>query len=254
MIIDTHREGFLVLGDVHALWKPFSAAIQYATQHNLHIISVGDLIDNNNEGDLVVAAALDLIADGRMHAICGNHERKIFRYLNDEAVHIGWPNQITLDHFARDPAYRSSFLQLYPQLIDFITIENNLSPVYITHAGILPNFWEGDITAETRECFLYGQGDLAGPTYQYLDQTYPRRVYDWCDQVPYRHVVYVGHDPTPMEAVPRFDDFQAEPMVYINQQEGQVVFLDTGCGKGGTLTGTVLSAAGERVEFINFGR
>jgi hypothetical protein len=254
MIIQTDRKGYLLLGDVHALWAPFKAAVDHAVLHDLDVISIGDLIDNNEEGDMVVEAALDLIDAGRMHVICGNHERKIFRHLNGEPVHIGWPNRVTLDHFNRDPEYRTRFLQLYPHLVDFVAIENPLSPVYITHAGMLPNFWEGEITDETRQCFLYGQADLDGPTYQYLDQVYHRRVYNWCDAVPYRHVIYVGHDPTPMEAVPKFDDVQSEPLVYNNTQEGEVVFMDTGCGKGGMLTGAVLSATGERIEFVNFGK
>lgn len=253
MILNSNQHGYLVLGDVHAVWKPFHRAIQYAARHNLHTVCVGDLIDNNSEGDRVVAEAVDLVTHDLMTVICGNHERKIFRYLNGDPVHIGWPNQVTLDHFDRDPSYRKKFLELYPNLRDFVTIENPLGPTYITHGGILENFWEGYITTETQTCFLYGQADLSKPTYQHLDQEYPQRVYDWCNAVPYQHVTYVGHDPTPMEAVPRFDDFQSEPLVYTNAQGGEVVFMDTGCGKGGALTGAVLSITGERIEFVNFG-
>ncbi len=49
---------YLIIGDVHADYQPFERAIDYATEHKLHLICVGDLIDNGNDG-----ASIDLNGD-----------------------------------------------------------------------------------------------------------------------------------------------------------------------------------------------
>ena len=47
--------------------------------------------------------------------------------------------------------------------------------------------------------------------------------------------VMVGHDKMPIHNINI-----TEPMIVQNKNGGKVVFLDTGCGKGGFLTGAVM--------------
>ena len=70
---------YLIIGDVHADYQPFKKAIEYATEHKLHLICVGDLIDNGVDGAICVEAMLELLDKGVASMIKGNHEHKIIR-------------------------------------------------------------------------------------------------------------------------------------------------------------------------------
>jgi len=65
--------------------------------------------------------------------------------------------------------------------------------------------------------------------------------------------LFVGHDPRPMIGVPDFDNFQPAPSIVKNDVDGQVIFLDCGAGKGGTLWGDVVTSVTSDIEqFRNF--
>ena len=51
---------YLVIGDVHADYLPFKRAVNYATENELHLICVGDLIDNGEDGARCVSEMLKL--------------------------------------------------------------------------------------------------------------------------------------------------------------------------------------------------
>jgi hypothetical protein len=65
--------------------------------------------------------------------------------------------------------------------------------------------------------------------------------------------LFVGHDPAPLKSVPVFDQFQEEPLVHVNTNGGETVFMDCGAGKGGKLFGAVVNSTDNKIEeFINF--
>ena len=80
---------FLIIGDVHGGYAPFKRAIDFARENDLHLISVGDLIDNGPDGALVVSNMLSLLDKGYASVVKGNHEHKIIRYLNGANVILG---------------------------------------------------------------------------------------------------------------------------------------------------------------------
>ena len=56
---------YLVIGDVHADYLPFKRAVNYATENELHLICVGDLIDNGEDGAICVSEMLKLLETGK---------------------------------------------------------------------------------------------------------------------------------------------------------------------------------------------
>ena len=90
---------FLIIGDVHGGYAPFKRAVDFARENDLHLISVGDLIDNGPDGDLVVSNMLSLLDKGYASVVKGNHEHKIIRYLNGANVILGPPNMVTTEQF-----------------------------------------------------------------------------------------------------------------------------------------------------------
>ncbi len=227
---------FLIIGDVHAVFAPFERAVNFARNNDLTLISVGDLIDNNHEGDLVVNLMQQEVDTRGARLTWGNHEWKIWRWTQGHNVHIAWPNQATLDHFERDPSFQDAFVRLMGHAETHIEIDRML----ICHAGVLPKFWEtGVVNRSVRDVFMYSTTDNSKQI-EYRGQMYPIRTYSWTDHVPAGRTVFVGHDPRPFVDEPIFDQFQDQPTVYTNSQGGTSVFLDGGAGKGGTLWGAVV--------------
>lgn len=239
MELKTEQNGYLVLGDVHAVYTPFARAVDYAVANNLTIVAVGDLVDNGVEGDMVVDAILELILAEQAHAIWGNHEWKVRRWLADNSHPVGWPSKITINQFHDDRQFQQNFLELCDKLHDFISFNINGRSYFVSHAGFHPSFWEGELNSEVLSTFRNGMADYS-KQYDWKDQVYPLRVYDWTEFVPEGVTAIVGHDPTPMRPEPIWDQFQARPTVVPNNKGGSTIFLDCGSGKGGDLYGAVI--------------
>lgn len=239
MEITSDQKGFLVLGDVHAVYPPFERAVDYAVANDLTLIAVGDLVDNGNEGDMVVDAMLELIYAQQAHAIWGNHEWKVRRWLADNTTPVGWPSKVTISQFHDDRQYQQAFLELCNRLHDFISFNVNGRSYFVAHAGFHPSFWEGELNDEVLSTFRNGMADYS-KQYEWKGQVYPLRVYDWTEFVPEDITVFVGHDPTPLRPEPIWDQFQGRPTIVNNNQNGSTVFLDCGSGKGGDLWGAVI--------------
>jgi hypothetical protein len=239
MELKTEQSGYLVLGDVHAVYAPFARAVDYAVANDLTIVAVGDLVDNGNEGDMVVDAMLELIFAEQAHAIWGNHEWKVRRWLSDNSHPVGWPSKITISQFHDDRQFQQAFLELCNRLHDFISFNINGHSYFIAHAGFHPSFWEGELNSEVLSTFRNGMADYS-KQYEWKDQIYPLRVYDWTEYVPEGVTAIVGHDPTPLRPEPIWDQFQAKPTVVPNNKGGKTIFLDCGAGKGGDLYGAVI--------------
>lgn len=240
---------FLIIGDVHAVFDPFKRAVDYARKHDLTLISVGDLVDNNWEGDLVVNLMLDEVRNRGARLTWGNHEWKVWRWAQGHNVHIAWPSQVTLDHFEKDPDFKASFLELMTHAETHIVHDTML----VAHAGVLPKFWEtGTVSRSVRDVFMYSTTDDSRQV-EFRGQMYPVRTYGWTEEVPAGRTVFVGHDPRPFVDHPVFDQFQDQPTVFTNSAGGTSVFLDCGAGKGGNLWGAVVENC-TAVDFVNFGK
>jgi len=243
-------EKYLIIGDVHAEFTPFEKAVDYALANDLHLISVGDLVDNGPDGYKVVKLSNDLVNEGKMSIVWGNHESKIFRWLKGNPVTLTPPNLVTSDEMEVNTDFRDTFLKLCSTILDYINLGDN---IFITHAGIRPTFWDRrQLTKKDVGVMRHGQSDLS-QIYKYRGETYPIRTYDWVHYVPKGIKLFVGHDPRPMIGVPDFDNFQPAPSIVKNDVDGQVIFLDCGAGKGGTLWGAVVNSVTSDIEqFRNF--
>ena len=73
---------YLIIGDVHADFIPFKRAIDFARENDLHLISVGDIVDGGTDGAICVSEMLKLLEEGKGSVVKGNHEHKIIRKLN----------------------------------------------------------------------------------------------------------------------------------------------------------------------------
>lgn len=248
---------YLIIGDVHAEFEPFNNAVTYAEEHNLHLISVGDLIDGGPDGAKCCDLMLDLLKEQKASIVKGNHEHKIIRYLDGANVILGPPNIVTTKQFEEKGGekFKSDFEEIvrkYTQ--EFIQLENN---IFITHAGMAPDFWraiiQGDeFNKKMKNTMMFGEADY-NRTFEHKGQLYPFRTYDWKEAVPDGVILFVGHDPAPLTGKPDFDNFQKQPLDYTNNNGGRIIWLDCGAGKGGNLYGAVVNSTNKNVEqLVNF--
>ena len=245
---------YLVLGDVHAEYGPFKKACDYAVLNNLHILSVGDLIDNGPDGYKVCKDISEFIDTGWASVIWGNHEWKIHRWLKGNDVVLGPPNLVTTKQMEEDEEFKNLFQSLVPNFKHFMQLGDK---IFIAHAGMHPSFWSSDKQNPTKEqinYMIFGQADYS-KQYEHKGQTYPHRIYDWTEYVPEGVTLIVGHDPAPMSSKPTFDVFQSAPTTITSPLGGKTIFTDCGAGKGGHLFGVVVNSdSGSVEETIDFSK
>ena len=245
---------YLIIGDVHADFIPFKRAIDFARENDLHLISVGDIVDGGTDGAICVSEMLKLLEEGKGSVVKGNHEHKIIRKLNGANVILGPPNMITLEQMETDKLFEHEFRVMVEEYCqNYIKISDTL---YITHGGMHQDFWQaeqsGEVTKKMTDNMMFGQADYK-KTFHHKGQNYPARTYDWRYSVPKGITLIVGHDPAPLSEKPDFDTFQPEPTVYTNDMGGTVVWTDCGAGKGGSLFGLVVNSSTDEIEdTINF--
>ena len=238
-------KGLLVVGDVHSVFSDFATSYSYARKNNLYYLQLGDVIDYGPKPLESLLLAKEILDSGHGMIIQGNHDNKMFRWAKGNDVKLGKAQRDTLARvdFSID-LFRDLVLEVVPKQPFFASYKN----FFFTHGGVHPEFWETKkITKKSMESvFLYGQVDNS-KSVMWKGQPYAHRVYDWAEEIPRGQIVFVGHDRSPLSPEPNFEDNLKMPLVYYTKKEERVIFLDTGSGKGGTLSGAKMS-------FNNFGQ
>jgi calcineurin-like phosphoesterase family protein len=226
-------DGMFVFSDVHGEYDSFIRAYEFARSENYFFMSMGDLVDRGDKPYEVVTKMAEVVYDGRGGIVVGNHDDKFRRYHRGSKVSFSMDSKATLASVGADR--KEVFLETYSRMLEdpmmagmYFTFDD----IILVHAASHPCMWEstgrfGD-TAKSRA--LYGETN--GEKY---DDGYPVRLYNWVDEIPTGRTVMVGHDRMPVFNVPI-----TEPMVKTNSNGGKAIFIDTGCGKGGFLTGAVI--------------
>lgn len=235
-----HFDGILIIGDVHADYASFSKAVQYAKENNFFLVSLGDLVDRGSEPFEVVSEMAKLIYDGRAAITIGNHDDKLYRYHKGNKVLLSTDAQRTLDIVDN----KDEFLNIYSTMLDdkiFSAYYHVFDDFILTHAASHPSMWDGTEFDKSAK-FLTLFGETTGKTD--IDGI-PERLYNWVNEIPSGKTVIVGHDRKPI-----FNKQIFEPLVQTNNNDGKVIFLDTGCGKNGFLSSIVLMQKNKRFEII----
>ena len=240
---------YLVLGDIHNEYKMFMDAVLYAREHNLTIISVGDVVDYGKHAKSTVHLARSIAVVDSAIFIEGNHDNKIARYLKGNDVKIGNGMRATIEDLESDETMKKHFEFIHANMKSHY----NVGDTYITHGALAKEFWQGDVTSSVvKRAFLFGEVDSSLPMMEYNGNMYPHRVYNWVDHIPPGKTVIVGHDRTPLLAVPAFESEDNTITHHTGALGGKVIWIDTGAGKGGHITGAILEADGTFVDVVDF--
>jgi Calcineurin-like phosphoesterase len=226
-------DGMLVFADVHGDFESYKRARDFAIGENFLFMSLGDLVDRARHPFEIVESMYNMMYAGRAGFTIGNHDDKHYRGIMGNKVSFSKDARQTLSDVGEERM--SEFHKMYK----FIIEDNMLSGVFhkfdditLVHAASHPCLWEDgtEVGKTARSRFLVGETN--GEKY---DDGYPVRLYNWIDEIPMGKTVMVGHDKQPINNIPIH-----EPKVVTNRNGGKAIFMDTGCGKGGFLSGAVI--------------
>lgn len=225
--------GMLVFGDTHGDYNLFEKAYNFAKSENFFFMSMGDLVDRGRQPFEVVKAMYEIVHSGRGGLVIGNHDDKFRRYIDGAKVSFSKDAKQTLDDVG--PDRMEDFLKMYATIIDdkmFSSYFHKFDDFTLVHAACHWRMWEPNYVIGKTEKSRFIVGETNGQKY---DDGYPVRLYNWVEEVPMWKTIIVGHDKMPIHNI----DI-TEPMTVSNKNGGKVIFLDTGCGKGGFLSGAVM--------------
>ena len=231
-------KGITVVGDLHGDLNAFHAAVAWAQSRHHFLWLLGDVIDYGPQTLQTAEAVYREVMAGNAAMVLGNHERKIARWLDQHDRHcrISNGNRITVEAIeALDAGTRRQWIGRFRSLLAHAALLQQIDNVTLLHAAAHPSLWTNRPNAASIEQYaLYGEADRTNNNY--------RRVHRWVDAVPAGQMVFVGHD--------KICDF---PIIVDGAKGGQIVFLDTGCGTGGSLSTADLrfNPEGLRLECFN---
>ena len=227
-------DGVLVFGDIHGDYDSFKKACDFAKSENYFFMSLGDLVDRGDQPFEVVKSMYEMMYEGRAGFTIGNHDDKFRRYAAGNKVSFSRDGKKTLDDVGL--ARMDDFLKMYVSIIDDKSLSgffHKFDDYTLVHAACHPCMWESSPNIGRTEKSRFIVGETNG---EKMDDGYPIRLYNWIEDIPMGKTVIVGHDRMPVH-----DVVITEPLTIQNKNGGKVIFLDTGCGKGGFLTGAVLT-------------
>ncbi len=241
-------KGMFIIGDVHGDYELFKMAVKYANEHNLFLLSAGDLVDRGRHPFEVVRHMHGLMRVGKAGFVIGNHDDKYRRYHYGAKVNFSHDAKQTLSDVGAER--KAEFLKMYSEINDHPSLAGMFhvfDDIAVAHAASHPSIWDSSITftSEARSRCLFGEVNGERD-----EEGFPVRLYNWIEEIPAGKTIIVGHDRTPV-----FNKVIYEPLIRVNANGGKAIFIDTGCGKGGFLTGIVVThdesgfAVGKHVDF-----
>lgn len=230
--IKDNFDGILVVGDIHADYALFKRAADLAKSENYFFLSLGDLVDRGTQPFEVVKAMYNMMFDGRAGLIVGNHDNKMWRHSRGNKVNFSADARVTLECVA---GREEEFFKMYSAMVEdklMAAYHLSVGDFIFTHGGFHREMLNGNSVLSKTAKSVAMYGEATGET---ADDGYPVRAYNWIDLVPAGKTVIVGHDRKPVH-----NKEIEEPLAVTNSAGGSVMFIDTGCGKGGFLTGLLI--------------
>lgn len=241
---------YLAISDVHNDYKALMLAYNKSVELGAKLIFLGDIVDYGPDPANTILFAKYLAENDLATFVEGNHDNKIFRWINGNDVKIYPPAMDTTISALENSQVKDAFLTLYSKMVPYVEIGNTV----FTHGAVMPDFWNGDKTSKTvSRGFMYGEIDPdRSKKIMLRGQEYPSRLYDWTVHIPADKTVVVGHDRSPFELEPRFDRNIDKVLVSKNAMGGTVIFTDTGGGKGGFVSAVLLDDQAKYQKSISF--
>lgn len=239
-VLRENWRGITLVGDVHGDLAAMTTACRWAEARGNFVLFMGDVIDYGSDTLATSDAVYERVMAGTAGMILGNHERKIARWLDQcengkPNLRLNAGNRVTIDalNALKQPA-RKQWIGRFRGLLSHAALIRRIGGLMMLHGAAHPTLWEQSNADLIEQFALYGEADHSSGKY--------RRSHRWIDAIPRDQMVFVGHD-----VIGEF------PTIMTGANGGRVVFLDTGCGKGGYLSTADLRFGdnGLRLECFN---
>jgi len=225
------KEGVRFFGDIHGCCAAFAALADDAIARNLHLHSLGDIINRGPDSPGCMRLACDLHDSGWLDLNPGNHDERFARWFKGETVPIK-PNGLgstlaQLPAVADAPALTRRFFNLLMSA----RLWSRFGRVYAVHAGLHPEMvgcdgpalQDSNWSTDLHRFALEGEMREAGDPERWA---LGRRSFHWLDAVPAGATVMIGH------SVASTDGLRERR----NPAGGRIVHLDTGLQRSGRLS------------------
>ena len=234
-----NKNGLTVVGDIHGSLDSLKSAINWAKSRNHFLLFLGDIIDYGPKPVECIDLIYETMIRGECCMVLGNHEIKIKNYLlSQNNINLSEGNIITINKINELTEYQKScwihrFLTVFSYSRNHWIGQN----VLFTHAAAEP------------EMFLMNSHRLSSKNNLSKMATFgeisnEKRSESWIDRIPSNKIVIVGHT---------IQDYY-HPKTINTNNNSKVVFLDTGCGKGGSLSSCDLKIKNGNLEIKNFNK
>lgn len=238
-------DGLMVFGDIHSDYESLMRAYHFAKAHNYFFMSLGDLVDRGPFPFETVSHMHQTVKDRIAGFTSGNHDDKFYQFGKGCRVHLSVDAKNTLVNVG--PERQDKFLEMYVEMMEtpvFSGLFHTFDDITLVHAASHPYMWDYSMKFSNEVSLRSLLGETTGKRY---DDGYPVRLYSWIDEIPTGKTVVVGHDRAPI-----FNVAITEPMVHTNTSGGTVIFMDTGCGKGGFLSSAIFTHTDTSFNFDRF--
>lgn len=238
--------GITVIGDVHGQLESVMSAIHWAQCRNNYIIFLGDIIDFGPKSLECVSQVYNLCVRGLATFLIGNHERKIYKWLNkinnrSIKIYLSEANKTTIDHIknlslGEKRKWEVKFRTLMHLGRTHLFLDN-LVFVHASYNRSMDQFkTKRTLPLELEKLALFGETkeDLKEESNHNLS-------YDWVEKLPSGLEVFIGHD-----AKSNFKPFT------MKANNSTVYFMDTDSGKGGVLSSADLHLVNGKYIVQNF--
>ena len=158
---------YAIIGDVHSDYRKLKLAFEYAVDHELQVILLGDLFDSRCQYSDSVGV-YDLVRNSNAIVLQSNHQDKLIRYLMGNNVVLNNGLDITVKEFQQHKVSKKELLNWlisFPYGIVFKTKEDQemkCSHAYFSSKIEIPEYkdyylvTESQMTRTTKSLMLYG--------------------------------------------------------------------------------------------------
>ena len=245
--------GITVIGDIHGSIEGMKSSVNWARSRKNLIVFLGDLIDYGPNSLECIDLAYDILMRGEGVSILGNHEIKIEKYIRlyqkneHHDMNINSGNKATLNLLEELPQKQKE--QWMHKFLTVTTHSRNhwiAKNIVISHAGVLPEMFDMNVRrlpykSEISRFSTYGGNNLL---VEKDENGKAIRDYTWVNSIPKNKTAIVGHS---------IRDYY-QPKIIYNNNGGTTIFLDTGSGKGGTLSSCDIKYTQESFKITNFNK
>lgn len=232
-----------IVGDVHGQYESLLSVIDWSKKMNSFLIFLGDIIDYGPKSIECLEEIYNLLIRNQTVLILGNHERKLFRWLEKNKnqkskLFLSESNKQTINKInslsENERKLWTNKFKTTVQLSKTHLIFDNLILVHAAYDKEMMNFKNYNFLPRNLENIA-----LLGKNFVEENELITNR--DWIKEIAGEYKIFVGHE----------NSKNIKPPI-IKQNNSEIYFMDTGSGKGGNLSSVDLIYKENKWEILNF--